>query len=590
MQETYGFLLVFLLLSLIFIYLSQGAAVNRPQNVPPSVANLNLGALQISKESPGPPSASLRSAVTPASDSQAVAMDVDQHVHGKPGSVHDGQSQTALRDATATERGAAPLSDSPDLALERTHPPHAVDSAPRNPPGSVYGVDHKMISTTITSHDGHDQKAFSAGREWYPNDHDRRVVYERPAQDVCPSESVQPVPLADVPGFSSSVSQPPIVNSVPVDRKPDVSAPVPAEASQPPIHAPEIIPSRDSSTGLPILDSHPQPISQVEHRAPLPQYTDQPSSEVEDVQSSRASSVRPADDIATLSSVPPRSSVESLPPATDSSSLPPSSLQEPVNPDPAATQPVKPAVEAAGGAAIVEQRPVPQQPERFGKKNKFQKGQHFQGPGKFGRPGPPLDGPPPGSAYGPRVVRPRTPSPDGRRAREYRGPPPPSRDRVPFRPEYDPRRPDLIDPDIPPPARYEGRPYNEFPLNERRLSAYPASPPPMAGGRGPPPVDPPPGRSVEYYMYPPSREDWDMQDDDYYKARERGWDRPPPLSADRERFERDPYGPRPGSWDPRQDRDYIPRGAFTFLHPCDIPLTCNHQMYMPPDPHRRPCL
>ncbi len=151
--------------------------------------------------------------------------------------------------------------------------------------------------------------------------------------------------------------------------------------------------------------------------------------------------------------------------------------------------------------------------------------------------------------------------------RDHRGPPPPpptrdlSRDRAAYRAEYDPRRPEILEPDVPLSARYDKRPYGEFsahPGSERRPSAYAGSPPPLSGGRAPPPVDAP--LRHDYYAYPPPRSDWDMDDDGYYKSGSGAWDRPPPHSGDRERFRARSVRPRPGSWDARQEREFEVRG------------------------------
>lgn len=552
---------------------SQGVAENGAKTAqPPTVSNLSLGALQISKDTSGPSSADIQSAVSPhehVSVSDSVSMDVDRPTHGDSGAASVDQSRTRPPQA-ATPRSVAPPSvdHGYGIPLERDttpRPPRPVVSTNSNSPASFEGAGRRPA----LGHDGHKQRVYSPAREWYPNDHERRIVYERPSRDTRPSESQRPVPLPESNSQKADSMRPPSVFQAPSektassDMRPEARPTAPIDDPKLPIQPPENdLSTREPDAALAAVDSRLQENTGSDPVAPS-HYADRPSSDAEDVRSSRESSPHLADATSALSSIPPPPSAESLPPVVDSPAVPSPSLKERINSDQLVPRQPKPAAESNAAAEHLSAA-QPQQQDRFGKKNKFQR-HHYNGPGKFGRQNTPVDGPPPGSGgHAPRAFRPRSPSLDGRKPREYRGPPPLpptrdlSRDRAAYRAEYDPRRPDIIDPDMPLSARYDKRPYDEFaqvPGSERRPSAYPSSPPPLSGGRPPPPVEAP--LRHDYYAYPPPRNDWGMDEDDYYKSR--GWERPPPPSGDRERFERDPYGPRPGSWDARQEREF--RGA-----------------------------
>ena len=192
------------------------------------------------------------------------------------------------------------------------------------------------------------------------------------------------------------------------------------------------------------------------------------------------------------------------------------------------------------------------------------------------RPGPGNGGPMSGGVgqVPPRSFHPHSPPPEGRGAKPlssqpgvahrhpFRGPPlgrPIVReDRGNYRPEYDPRRPDVLDDTLP---RYADRSYRDFtpPLGEiprggaggergGRPTPFPSSP-----GRAHPDGDIS-GRRGEwhYHQYSPSvPPNWDVEE---------RWAR----SGDRDRFERG-VPPRSAEWDYRGERDFIARGAFSFF-------------------------
>ncbi|KAF8149403.1 hypothetical protein B0H34DRAFT_802402 [Crassisporium funariophilum] len=191
-----------------------------------------------------------------------------------------------------------------------------------------------------------------------------------------------------------------------------------------------------------------------------------------------------------------------------------------------------------------------------------------------------------GQNAGHHPYNPRSPAFDGRGAnlppspagshrpppREFRGPPAReiSRDRGGYRPDaYDPRRPEVIDADVP--ARYgDSRPYREFspppgvmPRGDRGRQAPfpPSAPPPLSGGRAPSSGEPPGGRDDwQYQQYPSARREWSAAEEEaHYKSRAT-WDRAHPAPGERERF--DPDISSRGGWETRGERDVVARDGY----------------------------
>jgi len=368
----------------------------------------------------------------------------------------------------------------------------------------------------------------------------------------------------------------------------------------PPLHAPDYIPPNRApgDSRLNPVDSRPQPDSRgapessrgpsVDSRServgsgigPLsrasttdrivpPQPQTQPSvgvaapADVDDIQSSRASSLRPTDAAnQNLGSVPSPSEegmaggARSDMPLEDNGPRP--SLKDRLVPP-----------RSAGRAASEHPSHYGDHPGPHPRRPKYYKERGGGGGGggaAFDGPLRPMPGS--GGQAPPRSFHMHSPPPDGHGAKPL---PPPSgvtyrqdpplrlmarEDRPGYRAEYDPRRPDVLDDSL---ARYGDRSYRDFspPLGEiprgsggdrgGRPGPFPPSP-----GRAPPGGDIS-GRRGEwqYSQYPPSPgvpQSWEFEE---------GWDR----SGDRDRFE------RPGSagWDYRGERDFIARGAFSLL-------------------------
>jgi len=379
--------------------------------------------------------------------------------------------------------------------------------------------------------------------EWQP-DHDRHVSHDQKTTDARQSSVASEQRPTEAgyhqhPAHRGGLNDPPIPGLS--DSRPQAGADVRDSnvvSDTPPS-------ARDLADTRPPGDSQPPDTRTDSHAAPPPpRSAERVGHDVngEDIQSSRASSVRPAD------SIPVPLGPSSFPPAAPASGDVESSddpSQRPSLKDRMSQQP--PSRQASGDG-----HPYPNSDRPH--KKKFQKG-HFGGPprGGFGRSAP-HDGPPPHS--GGQRFRPRpSPPPSKLPPSPSRGPPRDfrsrdlSRDRGAnggYRPDvYDPHRPEIVDPDVPMAGRYDGRPpYEDF-----------SGPPPMSGGRGPPPGADAPGRGEYYRQYPPGRRgEWEAENDEYYKSR--GWAPPP----DRERYERD-YPPRSAGWDGIADREYHPRGT-----------------------------
>ena len=383
-----------------------------------------------------------------------------------------------------------------------------------------------------------------------------------------------------------------------------------------PLHAPDYTPP-DRAPGDPRpnpVDSRPQPDSRGEpessggpsvdsrsergdsgvvptshasisdDRIVPPQPQTQPSApvvhtgDIDDIQSSRASSLRPTDAVnQNLGSVPSPSEEAMV--GGGRSDMP----FEDNGPRPSLKDRLVPP-RSSGRASSEHPSHYGDHPGPHSRRPKFYKdkggGASFDGPPRPGDRGPSGFGAPPvnggpmpgggGGGQAPRSFHTHSPPPDGRGAKllpsspsvmhrhPIRGPPlgrPMGReDRGSYRTEYDPRRPDVLDDAM---VRYGDRSYRDFspPLGEiprggggggGRPVPFPPSP-----GRAPPGGD---GRRSEwsYQQYPPSPgvpQNWGVEEE---------WDR----SGDRDRFERD-VPPRSAGWDYRGERDFITRGAFS---------------------------
>ncbi|KAF9478366.1 hypothetical protein BDN70DRAFT_48392 [Pholiota conissans] len=471
--------------------------------------------------------------------------------------------------------------DSHVSAFERevTPSPRRANAFPRPPRARYWSPSGRPLTPNPYTSFEDEQRYFAEQEQ--QDDNERRVIYDRPP-DIS-SEGLQksfhqensalPAHSLGVPTASSGALE---------VQRPDIHS-ADAKSHDHISHVSALPSARESVAVRPHTESQPQKQgAKLESNAPPAPTIEQLASDVDDIQSSRASSVPPADTNAAIAPAPPvvtPSAQSSIPP--DASSMPPPSLKERIEqPTPmpmptfalpqtklqteAAPAAAATATATATATAAAEHHP-PAHPERFSKRGKFQKVHHPNGLGRFNRPGTAAESA--AAGHGQRTFRPRSPSLDTRKPpRDYRPPRPVSRERGNYRPELhvEPRRPEGVDADAPPPARYEGRPYADYTGSERRPSTYAGSPPPISGGRGPP-LEGPPARGDYYPPYPPpsSRGEWEI-DDDYYKSR--GWDRPPP-STERELFDREVYPPRPGSWDARAEREFLPRDEYSPLAP-----------------------
>ena len=403
--------------------------------------------------------------------------------------------------------------------------PTSVDTRP--PGGANRGAGHPG--------DGSDREVPRRG-EWQP-DRDRHVGHDQKTTDA-PTSSAASEQRPTEAGYDQHPARRGSTNDPSIPGLSDSRPPAGADVRDSNVVSDTPPSARDLADTRPPGDSQP-PDTRTDSHAVPPRSAERVGHDVngEDIQSSRASSVRPVD------SNPVPLGPSSFPPVTPASGdVEPSDdpSQRPSLKDRMSQQP--PSRQASGDG-----HHYPPNQDRPPHKKKFQKG-HYGGPpkGGFARSAP-HDGPPPQSG-GQRAFRPRSPpsklppSPSRGPPRDFR-PRDLSRDRAGgYRPDaYDPRRPEIVDPDAPMTGRYDGRPgYDDF-----------SAPPPMSGGRGPPGVDAP-GRGDYYRQYPPGRRgEW--EDDEYYKSR--SW--PPP---DRERYERD-YPPRSAGWDAMSDREYHPRGT-----------------------------
>ncbi len=348
---------------------------------PTTVSTLSPGVLQISKDASGPSSADIQSGVSPherISGSDSAAMNVDSPSHGDASSANVDQSRTQPTQA-ATPRSAVPPSADHGygVPLERdttTRPPRAIVSISSHSPASFEAAGRRPV----TSQDDHKQKTYSPAREWVTNDHERRIVYERPSRDTRPSEPQRPAPHSEPHSQKADFARPPSVPQAPsektdpLDVRPEARPTAVVDAPQVPIPPPEnVLSTREADAALAVVDSRLQENTGSDSVAPPSHYADRPSSDAEDVRSSREPSPHLPDAPDALSSIPPAASAESIPPVVENPAVPPPpSLKERINSDQLVSRQTKPAGEQNAAA---EHPSGPQQQDRFGKKNKFQR-------------------------------------------------------------------------------------------------------------------------------------------------------------------------------------------------------------------------
>ncbi len=145
-----------------------------------------------------------------------------------------------------------------------------------------------------------------------------------------------------------------------------------------------------------------------------------------------------------------------------------------------------------------------------------------------------------------------------------------SRDRAAYRAEYDPRRPEILEPDVPLSARYDKRPYGESPrirvvsavrarMLARRLLCRAGVRHPLWTRRS--------DTIIMLTLRLGVTGTWTMMGTTS-PGQEPGTDRRP-IVATASASSAIRTAPRPGSWDARQEREF--RGAWTFdkLQTCD---------------------
>ena len=361
---------------------------------------------------------------------------------------------------------------------------------------------------------------------------------------------------------------------IPLDRAPSDSQPNPVDSRPQPDSR-----GMPASSQGPSIDSRSERVSAVgppsnaSDRIVPPQSQARPPAapaDTDDIQSSRSSSLRPTTDAA-------NQNLGLVPSPSDGGGRPDMPVED-YGPRPSLKDRLVPP-RNAGRAPSEHPSHYGDHPGPHSRRPKFFKdrgsGASFDGPPRPSDRGPsgfgtsPSNGTPLSGSGGqgpPRSFHP-SPPPEGRGGKPLSSPPstthrnPPlgrpmgREDRVNYRAEYDPRRPDVLDDTL---VRYGDRSYRDFspPLGEiprgggdraGRPAPFPPSP-----GRAPPGGDIS-GRRGEwqYQQYPPSPgvpQNWEGDE---------GWDRP----GDRDRFERD-VPPRGAGWDYRGDREFITRGVF----------------------------
>ncbi|KAH9484773.1 hypothetical protein JR316_0001675 [Psilocybe cubensis] len=529
---------------------SQGNQGNRYSNAPAgnSAATSNLQNVKNGKNDSGPPSTILQPETRPSDvstggppppiqdgqrrgneyparypdtepatgvrpgDSRHSTIDVVGLTAGKA-SVYSGKDEASRPANWTGPRDMAPTHDIREYDSERT-------STPRPP--AVTGPANVDARSAAASDEYDRQRG-----EW--SDRDRG--YPDRGRDTRPIDNRRSSSVADQRHYGSDYGQPPV-------RRGTAEPPLSSDAR----HLSENPPVDDVR---PSVEARPPP----DARAAPVRANDRLGLDSEDIQSSRSSSVRPADASAPLGSVPPATSgVDTV----DNSSTRPS-LKDRLNAEPSRNP-----TETPVGAD--EQQQSPHAQDRSRKPNKYR----GNGDSPYDEPPRKVEAPPHADEYPPhnapgnvpggaprRAFVPRdgrrnaSPATRGRRRAEhpaYQRPPPSSRDDPYYHSEYrDPRSSysSAVDPDV----RYEGRPYRDYS-------------PPGSARRGPP-IDLPPGPGRDYNPYPPRR-DWSPQEEEeYYKSR--GWDVP----HDRGRFsDRDYPPPRAAGWEGRPDRDYAARDAY----------------------------